>query len=531
MNKLCLSSDPLQEKLSKGVNDLADCVSATLGPRGRNVLLRDGLNQAVITKDGVTVARFFSSNDPFEDAAASILKEVAENTNSSAGDGTTTSIVLARELFNEAQKYIRGGHDPLEIKKGIELAALEVIEKIKDNSVPVESFEDVENVATVSANNDAAIGKLIATAADQAGDNGLVTVRDGRSEETKLTMVEGFRFDAGYVAKSFVTNERKNVVEYKDPLILVTDQKIENVQQILPVLEQVAREDRPFVLVADAVEGQALAALIMNTVRGTMKVAACKAPRFGKERRQILSDLALVTGATFITRTSEISLEDVKLTHLGQCKSIDIEKNSTIVVDGAGRWEDIEERTESLKSEVAQTENFKEARVLQERVARLMSGIAIVEVGAPSEVEMIEKRHRIEDALEAVKSAQQLGLVPGGGSALLLFRNIKVKTSTPTEQFGAAVLLKTLESPARQMAKNCGLSGDLIVDAVLSQSKRKKSNRLGYNFLQERVENMFDSGIVDPAKVTITALKNAVSVVTTLLTTSTCLIGVGNDEG
>jgi len=531
MNKVSLSLDALQEKLAKGVNDLADCVSVTLGPRGRNVMLRNGSDRPVITKDGVTVARFFSSDDPFEDAAATVLKEVAENTNSSAGDGTTTSTVLARALYNEAQKYIRGGHDPLEIKKGIEIAAKEVIENIKENSIPVESYEDIENVATVSANNDAAIGKLIATAADQAGDNGLVTVRDGCDEETKLTMVEGFRFDAGYTAKAFVTNERKNVVEYKDPLILVTDHKIEHVQQILPTLEQVAREGRPFVLVADAVENQALAALIMNTVRGTMKVAACKAPRYGKERRQILSDLALTTGATFISRSSGAKLEDMKLADLGQCKSIDIEKNSTIIVDGAGSWEAVEERIESLKSEIKQTENFNEARTLQERVARLMSGIAIVEVGASSEVEMTEKRYRIEDALEAVKSAQELGLVAGGGAALLFSRNIKVKTKTPTETFGAETLLKTLEAPARQMAKNCGLSGDLVVDTILKQSKKKKSNRLGYDFLEERVVDMFDCGIVDPAKVTIVALKNAVSVVTTLLTTSTCLIGVEKNEG
>ena len=530
MSKLCLSSDSLQEKLSKGVNDLADCVSVTLGPRGRNVMLRSGTGRPVITKDGVTVARFFSSSDPYEDAAACVLKEVSENTNSSAGDGTTTSTVLARELYNEAQKYIRGGHDPLEIKRGIEAAAAEVVKNIEEFSVPVETYEDIENVATVSANNDTSIGKLIATAADQAGDNGLVTVREGRSEETKLTMVEGFRFDAGYVAKAFVTNERKNVVEYTNPLILVTDQKIEHVQQILPVLEQVAREDRPFVLVADAVEGQALAALVMNTVRGTMKVAACKAPRYGKERRQILSDLALATGATFVTRSSDLNLEDVKLTHLGQSSSIEIEKNSTIVVDGAAKWEDIEARMEALKSEIKQTDNLKEARTLQERVARLMSGIAIVEVGATSEIEMIEKKHRIEDALEAVKSAQSLGLVPGGGAALLLSRDIKVNTNTQTEQFGAQALLKTLEAPARQMAKNCGLSGDLVVSQVLKQNKRKKNNRLGYDFLQERVVDMYDKGIVDPAKVTITALKNAVSVVTTLLTTTTCLLEVEKNE-
>ena len=523
MSKLCLSDEQLQEKLSSGVNKLADCVAVTLGPRGRNVMLRTA-GRPVITKDGVTVARFFETADPFEDAAASVLKEVAENTNSSAGDGTTTSTVLARSIFNEAQKYVRAGHDPLELKRGMDKTMTAVLERLEEVSRPVQTFDEVKNVATISANNDSGIGELIATATDQAGDEGAVTVRAGKAEETKLNLVEGFRFDAGYAAQAFVTNERKNNVDYRDPLFLITDERIDQVAQILPILEQVAREDRPLIIVADAVEGQALAALIMNTVRGSMKVAACKAPKYGRERRDILSDLALATGATFITRGCDIELEQVKLSHLGQAKQIEIEKNSTTVVDGNGVWEAIENKIEALKSEIKQTDDFDESRRLQHRITRLQSGVAIIEVGAASEIEMVEKKHRIEDALEAVRSAQQKGIVPGGGAALLHCGDVKVDLHTNTEQFGRQILLAALEAPVRQIAKNCSASGDLIVDSIRKSAKRKKSSAYGYDFLQESVVDMFERGIVDPTKVTMTALRNAVSVVTTLLTTATCLI-------
>ena len=523
MSKLCLSDEQLQEKLSSGVNKLADCVAVTLGPRGRNVMLRAG-GRPVITKDGVTVAKFFEAADPFEDAAAAVLKEVAENTNNSAGDGTTTSTVLARSIFNEAQKYVRAGHDPLELKKGMERTLERVLETLEDISRPVQTFDQIKNVATISANNDSGIGELIATATDQAGDEGAVTVHAGRSEQTRLNLVEGFKFDAGYAAQAFVTSKRKNTIEYSNPLLLVTDERIEQVSQILPVLEQVAREDRPFIIVADAVEGQALAALIMNTVRGTMKVAACKAPAFGRERKEILSDLALATGATFITRGSEVSLEQVQLSHLGQSKTIEIEKNSTTVVGGHGDWDSIETKIESLKSEIQQTEEFDECKRLQHRVTRLQSGVAIIEVGATSEVEMIEKKHRIEDALEAVRSAQQAGIVPGGGSSLIHCSAVHVDLDTSGQEFGKQVLLRALEAPMRQIATNCGISPDIVVESVRKSSKRKKSQHHGYDFLQEKVVDMFESGIVDPTKVTATALKNAVSVVSTLLTTATCII-------
>ena len=529
MKKYCLSEEQLQEKLARGVNQLADCVAVTLGPKGRNVMLRAG-GQPVITKDGVTVAKFFSTDDPFEDAAAEVLKEVAENTNSAAGDGTTTSTVLARAMFNEAQKYIRAGHDPLQIKRGMDKTLKVVLRELEDMSRPVDSFEEVKSVATISANNDSGIGTLIATAADQAGEAGVVSVVSGRTEETRLNLVEGFKFDSGYAAQAFVTNKRKNTIEYSDALILVTEEKITQVSQILPVLEQVAREDKPLIIVADAVEDQALAALIMNTVRGSMRVAAAKAPGFGKERREILSDLALATGATFITRAASPSLEEVKLKHLGSAKSIEIQKASTTIVDGNGDWALIDERIESLKSEIEQTEEMKDCKKLQRRISRLQSGVAIIEVGAASEVEMVEKKHRIEDALEAVRAAQSFGIVPGGGTALLMCCDLKIKDLNEEEEFGHKILKESMLAPIRQIAKNCGVSPDIIIDSVKKLNKRKKTNSFGYDFVQNEVVDMYESGIIDPARVTATAIKNAVSVVSILLTTATCIIQETNES-
>ena len=405
-----------------------------------------------------------------------------------------------------------------------------VTEILEEMSQPVQTYDQIKNVATISANNDPGIGELIATATMQAGDEGAVSVQAGRSEQTRLNLVEGFKFDAGYAAQAFVTSERKNTVAYNNPLLLVTDERIEQVSQILPILEQVAREDKPFIIVADAVEGQALAALIMNTVRGTMKVAACKAPAFGRERKEILSDLALATGATFITRGSETTLEQVKLSHLGHAKSIEVEKSSTTVVGGGGDWESIETKIESLKSEIKQTEEYDECKRLQHRVTRLQSGVAIIEVGAASEVEMIEKKHRIEDALEAVRSAQQAGIVPGGGASLVHCSGVSVNLETSGQEFGKQVLLRALEAPIRQIAENCGISADIVVEAVRKSGKRKKTRHHGYDFLQEKVVDMFEMGIVDPTKVTTTALKNAVSVVSTLLTTATCIIQETQNE-
>lgn len=510
----------LHEKILKGVNVLADNVASTLGPRGRNVILHKKGSPPIITKDGVTVAKFIKLEDPFENVGAQIIKQAAENTNTNAGDGTTTSTVLARELLNKAQRYIASGVPPVELKRGMDAAVEEVVSRLKDLSTPVTSGDDIKHIATISANGDTSIGDMIALAIDKVGNDGSVSIEEGKTMETSLDIVEGFRFDAGYFAKAFVNRERRLAVEYDNPLILVTNYKIELVEEILPVLEVVSREGRPLVIVAEEVEGQALAALIMNTVRGTMKVSAVKAPRYGQERRSILEDLCISTGATFVARDSGLSLADVKLKHFGQCNKIEILKNSTTIVDGRGDWEKVEERIEILKEEIRQEEDIGQCNRIQERITRLASGVAIIRVGAPTEIEMIEKKHRIEDALEAVNSAQQEGIVPGGGIALArVTHDLEVKVDTEDQTLGVELVKQASLAPLRQMAQNAEQSPDLVLAEVMACPDSS-----GWDFSSGTVVDMYAEGILDPVKVTRTALQNAVSVASTLLTTNYAII-------
>jgi len=391
-------------------------------------------------------------------------------------------------------------------------------------SRPVSSIEEVEHIATVSANGDQAVGKMISMAVDSVGNDGAISIEDGRSTETQLDVVEGFRFDAGWFARAFVTDERRSAVSYEGALVLVTDHKIDSVEEILPVLEVIARENKPLVIVAEEVEGQALAALIMNTVRGTMKVAAIKAPRYGEERRSILKDLCLSVGAQFVSRRSGLALRDVKLEHMGICKKIDALKDSTTVVGGKADYEKIDERIASLKEEIKNTEDMHACRVLQDRITRLSSGVAIIRVGAPTEVEAIEKKHRIEDALEAVRAAQTNGVLPGGGTALL-----KVSSTLDTSMYlwdnaeqevAVEIFKKALQAPVRQMARNAGNSPDLVVSELTSIEDWDR----GWDFANNKATNMIDAGIIDPALVTCTALKNAVSVSSILITTNYAIV-------
>lgn len=528
MTKQYASSEELQKKILSGVNKLADNVAATLGPKGRNVILSKPGASPVVTKDGVTVANFVDLEDPFENAAAQLIKQAASETNNLAGDGTTTSTVLTREIYVKSQKYLSAGSSPVELKRGMDKALLKVVEKIQEMSRPVESMEDIEHVATISANGDKVIGKLVSMAAEQAGHDGAITVQEAKSFETSLDTIEGFRFDSGYFAQAFVTDERRNAVKYDDALVLITDHKIDAVQEILPTLELVAREGRPFVIIAEQVEGQALAALIMNTMRGSMKVAAVKAPSYGKERRDVMKDLALSLGATFVSRESGRKLAEVELADLGLCKKVEILKNQTTFVGGTADWEAIDTKIEALKSEIKQTEDMDECRKLQSRISRLNSGISIIKVGAPTEVEMIEKKHRVEDALEAVRSAQSEGILPGGGAALLNCRNFKIDAENEDQELGANIIRSALEAPIRQIAKNSGASPDIVVYQVELASKKKRksadSQSLGWDFKKEKLIDMYDGGIVDPAKVTRVALQNAVSVASTLITTSNAII-------
>jgi len=520
MSKQYCDGRSLSEALLKGANVLADNVSSTLGPRGRNVILQEKGKTPIITKDGVTVANFIELSDPFENLGAQVIKQASQQTAALAGDGTTTSVVLSRAILREAQRYLTAGVSPIELKRGIDKAVESVVTRLAQIAKPISSEEDIEHVASISANNDRTIGKLIATAVDKVGKDGSITIEEARSVDTSLDIVEGFRFDSGYLAGAFINDERRGVVKYEDPYILVTDRKFDSVQDMLPVLELIAREGKPFVIVADEIEGQALAALIMNAMRGTMKVAAVKAPRYGEERRNIMKDLAISVGANFIATENGTKMSDVKLKDFGRAKKIEIAKGLTTIVGGYGSMEDVDRQIDIIKAELQQTESIYECERLQERITRLASGIAIIRVGAATEIEMIEKKHRIEDALEAVRSAQQEGIVPGGGVALIrATEGLEVATENEEQALGVKIVLKAAEEPIRQMAMNAGESPDLIVNIVKSEVFDA-----GYDFLNRNVIMMVKSGIIDPAKVTRCAIQNAASAAGTLITTNYSIV-------
>jgi len=518
------SGTSLQQKILKGVNVLADNVASTLGPRGRNVILHHPEQNPVITKDGVAVARFIELEDPFENVGIQIIKQAASQTSIEAGDGTTTSTVLARAILTQAQRYLMAGAAPIELKKGIDKAVKVIVQNLKEIAQPIASMEDVTHIATISANNDSTIGKLIAKAVELAGKDGAISIEEARSAETSLDLLEGFRFDSGYIANAFVTDEKRGIVRYDDPLILITDEKIDSVEELMPVLELAAREGRPFIIVAENIEGQALAALIMNAVRGTMRIVAIKAPRYGEERRNILQDLSLSVGATFVSRQNNLRLRDIKLNHFGKAKSFESSKSFTTIVGGKGSMEDIEKRIDLLKAQVRETDSLKDCEKIQERITRLASGIAVIRVGAATEVEMVEKKHRIEDALEAVNAAQLEGIVPGGGVALIrASKNIKVETNSEDQKLGVKIVCEAVKEPLRQMALNGGYSPDIFISLV-----SKASGNKGINFNTGKLIDLLEAGIVDPVKVTRCALQNAASVSSTLITTNHAIIESSN---
>ena len=513
MSKIYSSNEELTAKIAAGINKLADNVASTLGPRGRNVILQKKDGKPIVTKDGVTVAEFVELDDPFENVGAQIIKQASRVTNAEAGDGTTTATVLARAIYANARQLIASGHAPIQVKRRIDQTVDEIVEKLGDLSKPISSIEDVRHIAMISANNDPEIGELIARAVESVGKDGSITVEEARSLKTSLDLVEGFRMNSGYASSSFITDERRGAVVYEDAFILVADTKIDSVDDILPVLELVAREGRPLVIVASEVEGQALAALIMNSMRGTMKVAAVKAPQYGEERRNILRDLCLSTGASYMTKSAGLKLKEVKLEHLGQAKKIDITKAVTTIVGGKGDYEEVDRQIEALRIEVSQTESMNEAERIQERITRLASAIAVIRVGAATEVEMIEKRHRIEDALEAVRAAREEGIVPGGGVALVRTVPKSVKDSSK------AIVYDAICEPIRQMARNAGESADVILEKV----KKSKGN-VGWDFTKNKTVDMFEQGVIDPAKVTRCALQNAASAVGALITSGYAIV-------
>ena len=527
------SNESLQKKILNGVNILANNVGSTLGPKGRNVLLQEKGKEPFITKDGVTVAHFVALEDPFENAAAQIIKQAAVETNNVAGDGTTTATVLARSIIQEAQKHIASGASPVEIQRGINRCVKIIVENLDDMAKPVTSLEDITHIATISANNDPSIGRLISMAVDRVGQDGSITIEESRTVDTSIDIEEGFKFNAGYCAGAFITDERRSMMFHEEPLILVTDYKVDAVESILPILEMVARESRPLIIVAEDLEGQALAAMIMNAMRGTLKLAGIKSPCYGDERRNLLEDLALSVGATFISRSSGVKLKDVKLKHLGSAKFIESNKYMTTIVGGKADHEQVDNKIESLKSEIVATDDIAAADAIQQRVARLASGVAVIKVGGTTEVEMIERKHRIEDALEAVRSAQEEGIIPGGGTALLRASlkitivdrdaNLDSAENMGDQYAGIDVVRKACLAPIKQMAQNSGESADIIINEIL-----KVDDEQGWNFKTGQMSNMIQSGIIDPVKVTKTALQNAASCAGTLLTTNFGIIQTEN---
>lgn len=512
----------LTSKIVKGANLLADYVGATLGPKGTNVIVKNGVNKPFITKDGVTVAKHFELQDPFENLGAEVIKQASAQTNTEAGDGTTTSTVLARAMLNDAARYVAVGYAPIEIKRGMDKAGEVFINHLKDNAKPISSLEDIQHIATISANNDKSIGELVAKAVDMVGKNGSITIEDSKGFNTILEFVDGFSFDSGYLAQAFVNNERKQSVEFQNTNILVTDRKLTTVEELLPVLEIASRDNKPLLIIADDVEGQALAALIANAMRGSMKVVAVKAPRYGEEKRAILADISVATGAFFFTRESGVELSACKLTHFGQVKRVEIGKKYTILVGGNGSQEKVEERIEGIKEDISKEDDLRLCEVMQERITRLASSIAIIKVGASSEVELVEKRHRVEDALEAVRSAQKDGIHCGGGVSLVkAYKDIDIPKDLKNEgeRLGFKVVRESLKAPLYQMANNAGLPADVIFERVC----KLKDNK-GINMSDGEVVDMIDAGIIDPVRVTCSAIKNAISVSSTLITTNHAII-------
>ncbi len=516
-----LFSEQARSAILKGVNVLADAVKVTLGPRGRNVVIEKSFGAPLITKDGVTVAKEIELEGKFENLGAQMVKEVASKTSDDAGDGTTTATVLAQAVYREGVKVVTAGHNPIEIKRGIDQAVEAVTEALKSLSRPTQGKKDIEQVGTISANNDAMVGKLIAEAMEKVGKEGVITVEESKTADTNLEVVEGMEFDRGYLSPYFVTNAEKMIAELEDPFILLYDKKLTAMKDLLPLLEKTVQTGKPLLILAEDVEGEALATLVVNKLRGTLKVASVKAPGFGDRRKEMLEDLAVLTGGRVISEDLGGKLESAKLEDLGRAKRVTIDKDNTTVVDGLGKKKDIEARVKQIRTQLENTTSDYDREKLQERLAKLIGGVAVIHVGAATEIEMKEKKARVEDALHATRAAVEEGIVPGGGTAFL--RAIpaleKLKLS-PEQQAGANIIRRALDEPLRQIAFNAGLDSAVVLSRV--QSSQDKN--FGYNALTEKYENLMDAGVIDPTKVVRCALQNAASVASMLLTTETLII-------
>lgn len=508
--------DDARKEMLKGVNILADAVKATLGPKGRNVLLEKSFGAPTITKDGVSVAKEIELKDKFQNMGAQLVKEVASQANDQAGDGTTTATVLAQSIVNEGLKYVAAGMNPMDLKRGIDKAVVEVVKELKKMSIPCADTKSIAQVGTISANSDETIGAKIAEAMEKVGKEGVITVEEGTSLEFELEVVEGMQFDRGYLSPYFINNQERMCTELESPFILLVDKKISNIRELLPVLESVAKAGKSLLIIAEDVEGEALATLVVNNMRGIVKVSAVKAPGFGDRRKAMLQDIAVLTGATVISEEIGMSLETATLDDLGTAKRVQITKEDTTIVDGAGNVADINARIEQIRAEIENSSSDYDKEKLQERVAKLAGGVAVVKVGAATEVEMKEKKARVEDALHATRAAVEEGVVAGGGVALVrALSAIEVDTVNADQKAGVELILRALESPIRQIATNSGDEASVVVDKV-----KAGSGNFGYNAATGEYGDMIEMGILDPAKVTRSALQAAASVAGLMITTA-----------
>ena len=522
-----LFADEARQRMLAGVNILADAVKTTLGPKGRNAILDKSFGAPTVTKDGVSVAKEIELKDKFENMGAQMVKEVASKASDEAGDGTTTATVLAQSIINEGLKFVAAGMDPMDLKRGIDKAVAAAVKKVQEASTPCEDSKAIAQVGTISANSDAAVGEIIAQAMEKVGKEGVITVEEGSGLENELDVVEGMQFDRGYLSPYFITNQDSMSVESESPFILLVDKKISNIRELLPLLEQVAKASKPLVLVAEDVEGEALATLVVNNMRGIVKVAACKAPGFGDRRKAMLQDIAILTGATVISEEVGLDLESATLEHLGGAKRVTMDKDNTTIIDGAGEASGIHARVNEIRVQIDNTSSDYDREKLQERVAKLAGGVAVIKVGAATEIEMKEKKARVEDALHATRAAVEEGVVAGGGVALVrAIRGIADLSGDNEDQsHGIAAALRAMESPLRRIVANAGDEASVVLDRV-----RKGEGNFGYNAASGEYGDMIEMGILDPAKVTRAALQAAGSVAGLMITTEVMIADAPEDK-
>jgi chaperonin GroEL len=526
MAKQIIYGEQSRQAILHGVNALADAVKVTLGPKGRNVVLDKKFGSPLITKDGVTVAKEIELKNPLENMGAQMVREVASKTSDIAGDGTTTATVLAQAIYREGSKNVAAGANPMELKRGIERAVEVVIESIKKLSKPVKG-NMIAQIGTISANNDKTIGTIIAEAMEKVGKDGVITVEEAKTLETSLEVVEGMQFDRGYLSPYFVTDPERMEIVLENPIILIHEKKISSMKDLLPVLEQVARMGKPLLIIAEDVDGEALATLVVNKLRGTLSAAAVKAPGFGDRRKAMLEDIAILTGGRAITEDLGIKLENIRIEDLGQAKKVTIDKDTTTIVEGNGTSQAIEGRVKQIRAQVEDTTSDYDREKLQERLAKIVGGVAVIKVGAATETEMKEKKARVEDAMHATKAAVEEGIVPGGGVALL--RGVKALDALKLEgdqQIGVNLVKRAIEDPMRWIANNAGVEGSIVVQKVLES----KDEEWGFNAQEEKYENLVQAGVIDPAKVVRTALQNASSIASLLLTTEAMVCDIPEEK-